>query len=203
MGKNVNFEFNDPQNPKPVRIEGPVFAEKPGGGRVKEQDWDVPATTAVYQESDGTYSPIKAYRLAGAAKATDTAYKVEKGSGVTTDDFIGSGTEAKKVDEIDTSEEDYDLVTLTATLGVVLSAGAVLYQAAGASAAAVEAAESVTAKDAVLAEPLGTPVYVTGNDLRGGKGDQMVRLINGANLRKETANIASEVAALLPMIQLV
>ncbi|MCC8117286.1 MAG: hypothetical protein LIP09_00845 [Bacteroidales bacterium] len=202
MGKNVNFEFNEAKDPQPVRIEQ-VYAEKPGGGRVKEADWDIPATTAVYQNSDGTFSPIKAYRLADAALATDTEYKIEKGSGVAVGDFIGTGEEAKKAEEIDASEDDYDLVTLTSTLGVALAKGAVLYQAKEASAAAVAAGDGVAAKDAVLASPVGTPVYVTGNDLPAGKGDLMVRLINGANLRKETANIASEVAALLPTIQLV
>ena len=70
-----------------------------------------------------------------------------------------------------------------------VAVGTVLYQAKAAS-------ESE-------AEPIYTPVYVTGNRLVANEGDQSVRLINGANLRKETANIASEVAALLPMIALV
>lgn len=70
-----------------------------------------------------------------------------------------------------------------------MEAGKVLYQA--------------KAADESSAEPIYTPVYVTGNSLEANKGDQPVRLINGANLRKETANVASEVAALLPMIALV
>lgn len=51
--------------------------------------------------------------------------------------------------------------------------------------------------------PAGTPVYVLGTPVFAGKGDQPARLINGANLRKETANLSSEVAALLPNITLV
>lgn len=88
---------------------------------------------------------------------------------------------------VDTSATDKDVVTVT--LGVDIDAGTVLYQAKAASADA--------------AEPIYTPVFVTGNRLEAKEGDQSVRLINGANLRKETANVASEVAALLPMIALV
>ncbi len=47
------------------------------------------------------------------------------------------------------------------------------------------------------------PDYVTGGWVYAGKGDQLVRLINGANLRKETAIITKEQAALIPTINLV
>lgn len=47
------------------------------------------------------------------------------------------------------------------------------------------------------------PEFVTGNWVYAGKGDQLVRLINGANLRKETAVITKEQAALIPTIKLV
>ncbi len=47
------------------------------------------------------------------------------------------------------------------------------------------------------------PDYVTGAWVYAGKGDQLVRLINGANLRKETAVITKEQAALIPTIKLV
>lgn len=47
------------------------------------------------------------------------------------------------------------------------------------------------------------PDYVTGNWVYAGKGDQLVRLINGANLRKETAVITKEQAELIPTINLV
>lgn len=47
------------------------------------------------------------------------------------------------------------------------------------------------------------PEYVTGNWVYAGQGDQLVRLINGANLRKETAVITKEQAAKLPTIKLV
>lgn len=47
------------------------------------------------------------------------------------------------------------------------------------------------------------PEYITGAWVYAGKGDQLVRLINGANLRKETAIITKEQAELIPTINLV
>ena len=47
------------------------------------------------------------------------------------------------------------------------------------------------------------PEFVTGDWVYAGEGDQLVRLINGANLRKETAVITAAQAALIPTINLV
>lgn len=47
------------------------------------------------------------------------------------------------------------------------------------------------------------PDFVTGNWVHANKGDQLVRLINGANIRKETAIITPEQAKLIPTINLV
>lgn len=190
---NVNFTYTDPNKVEPVRIEQ-VFAEKPGGGLVGNPAFDVPPTTAVALV-DGVYVPIKCYRLADDVEATDTSIKIEKGSGIASGDIIGTGETAVACTAVDTTDDDYDEVTVT--LGVALSKGDTLYQAKAESAAATQNAA------AVVGEPKYTPAFVTGNFVYAGKGDQLVRLINGANLRKETANIASEVAALLPMINLV
>lgn len=90
----------------------------------------------------------------------------------------------------DTTSEDYDAIT--AKLGVKLSQGTRLYQAS----AAADGKET-------FAVPIYTPKYVAGDYARTGDGDQLIKLVNGANLRKETALIANEVAVLLPTIQLV
>lgn len=182
---NVGFKFNDPQAPKPVRIEQ-VYAEKPGGGRVANPSFDVPQTTAVGLDGE-IYKPIKAYRLYDKALADDTTIKVRKGSGVAVGDIIATGKKGVACTAVDNSNPDYDLVTVT--LGVALAEDTVLYQAASASTNA--------------AAPIYAPEYVIGNDLQAGEGDQLVRLINGANLRKATANISPEVAALIPTIKLV
>ena len=181
----VNFKHNDPAAVEPIRIEQ-VFAEKPGGGLVENPTFDAPATTAV-GEKDGKFALIKAYRLVAAVAAGDTTISIAKGSGVAVGDVIATGKKGVACTKVDTSAADKDVVTVT--LGVEVAEGKVLYQAKVASADA--------------ATPLLTPVYVTGNGLKANEGDQPERLINGANLRKETANIASEVAALLPTIHLV
>lgn len=181
----VNFKHQDPARVEPIYIEQ-VFAEKPGGGLVENPSFDAPPTTAV-GEKDGKYALIKGYRLAAAVAVADTTISIEKGSGIAKGDVIAVGKKAVACTAVDATATDKDVVTVT--LGVEVAAGTVLYQAKAASADA--------------AEPLLTPVFVTGNRLKANEGDQSVRLINGANLRKETANIASEVAALLPMIALV
>lgn len=181
----VNFEFKEAAKVDPIRIEQ-VFAEKPGGGMVANSSFEVAPTTAV-GEKDGAFAVIKAYRLCAAVAAADTTIKIEKGSGVAVGDVIAHGTKGVVCTKVDTTPEDHDLVTVT--LGVAIDAGTVLYQAKAASADA--------------AEPILKPVYVTGNRIPANKGDFRVRLINGANLRKETACVADEVAALLPLITLV
>lgn len=181
----VNFNFKAAKPVEPIYIEQ-VFAEKPGGGLVANPAFDIPPTTAVGL-SGGKYAPIKAYRLYAAAEAADTSIKIEKGSGVAVGDIIATGKKGVACTAVDNTNDSYDLVTVS--LGVALAEGTALYQAAAAS------------DDA--AAPLLTPEYVTGNWLYADKGDQLVRLINGANLRKETANIAPEVAAIIPTIKLV
>lgn len=181
----VNFKHQDPAKVEPIYIEQ-VFAEKPGGGLVENPSFDAPPTTAV-GEKNGKFVLIKGYRLVDAVVKADDVINIAKGSGISVGDVIGIGKKAVACTAVDTSATDKDVVKVT--LGVDKDAGTVLYQAKAASADA--------------AEPIYTPVYVTGNRLEAKEGDQSVRLINGANLRKETANVASEVAALLPMIALV
>lgn len=181
----INFKFKDAAKVDPVRIEQ-VFAEKPGGGLVANPSFEVAPTTAV-AEVNGKFVPIKAYRLAAAVVAADTTIKIEKGSGVAVGDAIGHGTKAVVCTKVDESNADYDVVTVT--LGVDIAAGVVLFEAAAAS--------------ADKAAPAHTPVFVTGNRVPANQGDFPVRLINAANLRKETACIAPEVAALLPLVSLV
>lgn len=183
----VNFKYN-PQGPvEPIYFEQ-VYAEKPGGGLVENPTFDAPPSTAVGAGTNGKFKLIKGYRLVVAVASADTTIKIAKDSGVIVGDFIATGKKAVACTAVDTTTSpDYD--TVTVTLGVNVPKNTVLYQAKAASANA--------------AEPLITPLFVIGNGLKANEGDQAVRLVNGANLRKETANIASEVVALLPTIALV
>lgn len=180
----IRTTYNEAGANEPVRIEQ-VFAEKPAGGIVKEPGFDAPATTAVSADGD-KFKVMKAYRLVAPVAAEDTTIKIAKGSGVAVGDAIGHGKKSVACTAVSEGVE-YD--TVTVTLGVAIATGTVLYEAASASASS--------------ATPKGTAVYVTGNALKAGHGDQPVRLINGANLRKETANIAPEVVAQLKNINLV
>ena len=183
---NVNFKYTVPDAVDPIRIEQ-VFAEKPAGGVIVAPTFDIPSTTAVGLNSGGKLAPIKAYRLVAAVAAVDTKIKIAKGSGIVVGDVIANGKKGVASTALNTSNADYDEVTVT--MGIVIANGTVLYQAKAASADA--------------AEPIYAPTFVTGNDIVGKEGDQSVRLLNGANLRKETANISLEVAALLRTINLV
>lgn len=188
------FKYNEVPANDPVRIEQ-VYAEKPGGGVVVEPGFDAPETTAVGVLSSGKFGVIKGYRLIEAVAVADTTISIEKGSGVAKNDVIAYGKKGVKCTAVNTTDANKDVVTVT--MGMVIPVGTVLYQAKEAS---TEASEGVEAKDA---EPLYKPKYVTGNKIFAGKGDQPVRLINGANLRKETANIGEDIAALLSNIELV
>lgn len=181
----VNFNYQAPGQVDPVRIEQ-VFAEKPGGGLVANSEFDILPTTAV-GEDGGMFKPVKAYRLVKAVATGDSTIQIAKGSGVAVGDIIAHGKKGVACTEVDPSKDDYDEVTVT--LAEEIPNDTVLYQAK-------------TASDD-SAEPIYKPKFVTGNMVPGNAGDFLVRLLNGANLRKETANLAKEVAELLPQITLV
>jgi hypothetical protein len=181
----VNFEYSKPGSVQPIVFEQ-IYGEKPGGGRVANPDFNVPLGTAVGLDN-GLHKPIKAYRLVKAVAADDTTVEVKKGSGAKVGDFIATGKKAVAITAVDTSDATKDV--LTATLGVAVPVGTVLYQAKAASAS--------------TAEPIYTPKYLTGAIVEAGKGDQLVKLVNGANVRKETVNASPEVLALLKNIDTV
>lgn len=188
-----NFKFNEAPAKEPVIFDH-IFAEKVGGGLVKNAAYDRHPGLAV--SADGTC--LKAARLVEAITAESTSIKVAKDSGFAVGEFVGSGVGesgvAVAITAIDSSHDDYDI--LTATLGVALSKGAVVYQAKAASAAA-------SGNDpAVLAEPKIAPVYVLGTFLPANCGDELAKLVNGANVRKETALFPAEIAALMKGIHL-
>jgi len=171
--------------PQPVIFEK-VLGEKPGGGIVPNPDFDIPIGTAVGQDA-GVLKPIKAYRLVKANLVGDTTIEIAKGSGIVSGDVIGTAKKSVASTAVDTTNSEKDVVTIT--LGVALDNGAVLYQSAG-----VHATQSV---------PFLTPSYLTGADVYAGKGDQLIKLVNIAVVRKETVNASSEVLALLPTIKAV
>ena len=179
----VKFSHTEAPAPKPIVFEQ-VFAEKPGGGLLANHTFDVKAGTAVGLNSNGKYQAIKGAVLYEDAASSATTLKVKKGSGVATGDFLATGKKAVKVTKVESTAANYDVLTIS--LGVEVKAGMVLYQATAAA-----DGSSTTAETAV------TPVYLVGDDVPANSGDFMVRLVNGANIRKETAPVADEVVALM------
>lgn len=174
----VKFSHTEAPAPKPIVFEQ-IFAEKPGGGLLANHTFDVKEGMAVGLNADGKYQAIKAAILYEDANSAATTIKVKKGSGVAVNDFLATGKKAVKVTKVVTTEANYDVLTIS--LGVEVKAGNVLYQAAAASDSAAELAV--------------VPVYLVGDDVPANSGDFMVKLVNGANIRKETAPVADEVVA--------
>lgn len=181
----VNFEQVTAGTPEPVIFEQ-VIGEKPGGGIVANPSFDIPTGTAVGYDA-GVIKPIKSYRLVKAVLVGDTTIEIAKGSGVLVGDVIGNLKKSVAVTAVDKTNALKDVVTIT--LGVAIAIGTVLYQAASVQAA--------------TAAPIFTPSYLTGAPVIAGKGDQLIKLVNIANVRKETVNASVEVLALLKTINAV
>ena len=175
-----NFKFIAAGTPEPVIFEK-IFAEKPGGGMLPNQSYDVPAGVALGYDSNGKLAVIKAYKVVAAAESSDTSIKIAKGSGIAVGDVLATGKKGVASTAVDKSNAAYD--TVTVSMGVALAEGAILYQAASASASA--------------AVPVYTPKYILGTNVFAGEGDKEVKLVNGANIRKETAMVSDEVVALM------
>lgn len=60
--------------------------------------------------------------------------------------------------------------------------------------------DAVVGVDSPEATPMYNPKYLIGAKVYAGKGDQAVKLVNGANVRKETVNASDEVLALMKNI---
>lgn len=177
----VKFSHTEAPAPKSIVFEQ-IFAEKPGGGLLANHTFDVKEGMAAYLNADGKYQAIKAAMVYEDAESSATTIKVRKGSAVAVNDFMATGNKAVKVTKVVATDPNYDVLTIS--LGVEVKAGQVLYQATA-------AADGSTTQAALA----GVPVYLVGDDVPANSGDFMVKLVNGANIRKETAPVADEVVA--------
>lgn len=183
------FKHKDAAPTDPIIFET-ILSEKPGGGLVKNPEFDLKPGIAMSQDTDGLYIPIKGYRLITEVKTADTTIKIAKGSGIKKGDVIAHGKVGVACTKVDTdTSDDYDIVTVT--MGVAIAQDTVLYQAA-------EAADGSTKE----AAPIHKPEYILGTFVKAGEGDFEARLIRGASLRKETAPVAAEVVDLMKGITL-
>lgn len=190
---NRMFKHKDAAPTDPIIFET-ILSEKPGGGLVKNPEFDLKPGIAMSQDTDGLFIPIKGYRLITEVKNVDTTIKIAKGSGIKKGDVIAHGKVGVACTEVDTTKsDDYDIVTVT--MGVAIAQDTVLYQAAEAA----DGSEKVAA-------PIHKPEYILGNFMgnlgKAGEGDFEARLIRAASLRKETAPVAQEVVDLMKGITL-
>ena len=240
-----NFKVTEAPAREPV-IFDIIFAEKVGGGIVKNAAYTRLPGLAVSEDGEC----LKAARLVEAITSESTSLKVEKDNGFAVNDYIATGKVAKQISAIDRSHADYDI--LTVTMGVALAKGAVLYEAAEASVAAVaevaygyydadsetagalkvvassagegeialadvtpyHGIKNLAANDYVLpknkvdgvagvdATPKVAPFYVLGTKLPANCGDELAKLVNGGNIRKENALFPAEIAAQMKGIHL-
>ncbi len=79
-----------------------------------------------------TIVPVRNIQLYEAATATSTAIKIKKSPLVYVGMFLGDGTKGMTVKAVDSTNKDYDTVTLEAATGVELEKGAVLFEATAA-----------------------------------------------------------------------
>lgn len=187
----VNFKYNKPAEAEKIYFEQ-IFAEKPGGGVVKVDDGieivrDVPPTTPVIELPDGRIEFEPQFTVLEDVEVGSTTINIEVPF-FKCDDFTILSVEYEgELSKISSAKETEYGIQLTVENPFLrkITKGTVLWVSYG------------------NPEPNKNFKYVTGDWVYANEGDQAVRLINGANLRKETANIASEVAALLPGINLV
>lgn len=191
------FQYKEAPTPAPIRIEQ-VWAEKPKGGLLKDAGYDVVETTPVGLASDGyKYQVIKQAKVK-TKYTTGTSLVIEKGSGIKANEFIAFGKIAKKVTIIDTtSAADKDTITLESQFdSTTIEVGDFLFQAKKTADGSTTVAEPIVKPLYIVSD--GNPRAANGIVAFAGEGDTPVRLINGANVRKETCNFGAEIEALLP-----
>ena len=121
-------------------------------------------------------------------------------AGTTLYQAAAASVEAGYYDAESTDEGALKVVASGATTGQINLADVTPYKG---EKSPLAANDYVVKKEQADAEPKYTPEYILGTFVPKGEGDFEVRLINGANLRKETANVAKEVVAKMKSIELV
>lgn len=90
-------------------------------------------TPVYYNEADRKCTPFKCAVLQANATDSATDYKVLKGHHLVVGDQVARAVGGKNyaITEIDTSNADYDELTVATTLGVALTAGDVIFKSGG------------------------------------------------------------------------
>ncbi len=149
----------------------------------------VPAGTIMgFDEDTRTATPLKTAKMQASATDAATTYKVEKGHLFEVGDNIGKtiGGKAYTISEIDTSNADYDVLTVGTTLGVTLVAGDVLIQSGVSGASAC----------AYAVEPKG----LLHNDVKAEESVDVGVVLRGTVFERRIAPITDGIKAKMPLI---
>lgn len=187
------FSYSAAPEPAPIRIEQ-VILEVPGGGLLKDAGYNVVETTPIGRAVDGKYQVIKNAKVV-TKYTTGTTLEVAKGSGIATNDFIAFGGMAVKVTEVNTSNADKDVLTISALTGKTIEVGQSVYQAAAAADGTVTMASPVI-KPIGIAGP-GHYTAENGIVAFGGNGDTQIKVILAGTVRKETCMFGEEIEDML------
>jgi len=151
----------------------------------------LPAGSVIGKGSNGLFRVLKTAKLTADATNTATTYQVEKGHGFKVGEFLASATGAKAyaITVVDTSNANYDVLTVGTTLGLAYTAGQGLFKAL---------AESTSTSSAFVV----TPYAVTGQDLKLVAGDNnFIDAYLRATLFEANAPVAtSQIKTALPQI---
>lgn len=151
----------------------------------------VPAGTIVGKDNNGLYHVVKTAKLHTAASNSTTDYLVLKGHSFKVGDYIAALTGAKSyaITAINTTNADYDTITVGTTLGVAVAQYAGLFQANA------EAASNTSTYKY-------TPYAVTGHSIQIKAGDtNVVDAWLRATIIEANAPVATpQMKALIPQI---
>jgi hypothetical protein len=173
-----------------------VYETSQGGFALNTTGLTTLASTAVlkaglpvgFDESTRTARVVKIAVLHANAANNATVYQVKKGHNFIIGEHMGAtaGSAAYTITAIDTSNADYDAITLGTTLGVALTAGTGLFQsaAAGGSAAAY----------------IVTPKGLLYEDLSPSTDKTVSVVIRGTVYARRIPTVPTAIRALMPLI---
>lgn len=169
----------------------------PGGGIVAVTELtqaSVEEGTPVGVDSNGLYHVVKTAKLVEAAANDTVGYKVAKGHNFKVGDFIAlkTGGKAYAITEITTSNDDYDVLTVGTTLGLVAAIGEVVIEAA---------AQSASTTSDFKYKPVG--LVGTGFDVVSGNNHSSDIVVRGSVNASVAPPTGSYVQAALPLIRFV
>ena len=121
---------------RPLVIQN-VIEDIPGGGTIEKDDFKtdtemMPEGTILGKDANGLYHPVKTAELYEAMAADAVTAKIKKNHEFKVGDFIMDAAKTSKayaITAINTSNANYDTITVGTALGVALDEGAVLAQA--------------------------------------------------------------------------